>query len=266
MEGVERVYHCAVTRSGSWDDFYRGTVIGTQNLLRASIRANVEKFVHVSSISVYRSRSFRKNVTVDESFPLEDEPQSRDPYARAKLLAERAAQDVLKGGELQICIVRPGLVYGPGWKWSRLDTAIPIGSRFLITIGGGTHRLPLIHVDDLVEAILLAGNLHGSSGQVFNIVGPESPTNNKFLQMYKSIVGDTRVKIRLPIILVFAGAFVLERTPVIRRLRFANLISVSQFRPIWRSIAYDSSRIGRELGWTPKVGLEEGLRSLRSSS
>lgn len=183
VRGARIVIHSGAAIRGPWLSHQGGTVEGTRNVLDACKKFAVEKLVHVSSMSVLESASGdRTDVPVCESTPLEPRAEERGHYTRAKLLAEQLVSQYTRDFGLPTVILRPGLIFGGKLPLVGGAVARKIGKRWLI-LGNGDVRLPLVHLDDVVDAIVLAadGPLH--QGQIIQLVDDWTPTQLELLRM-----------------------------------------------------------------------------------
>jgi nucleoside-diphosphate-sugar epimerase len=172
MRGVTHVVHCAYT------DDPQVIVEGTRNLLTASLAAEVERFVFLSTAEVYGPDV---NGTIDESTLAT--PSGR-AYADAKIDAERLCRSFAQRG-LPVTILRPSIVYGPyGKAWT-----VRIAKRLQSGQWGefqehGDGVCNAVYVDDLVSAILIASRHPAAVGDVFNINGSEVVTWNEYFRRF----------------------------------------------------------------------------------
>lgn len=172
VRDCDAVVHCAIgTEWGRRREIFAVTVGGTQNLLQAASRANVKRFVHLSTISVYGDELILTG-TIEESCPLN--PVRGSEYGESKLAAERAVTRAARRG-LEAIILRPARVYGP---FSRIFIDRPLRA---IACGGfrwlSNPDVPadMVYVDNVVAAILAALSAPSSAarGEAYN-VGEES--------------------------------------------------------------------------------------------
>lgn len=179
VDGTELIYHVGAAMRGVADDFLRGTIHGTQNVVDSAIR-HKSRLVYVSSLSVLQSSNMTPNITVREDWPLEPHPDQRGWYSRAKLQAERIVSEAVDRG-LQATILRPGQVIGSDASF--LTPAIGMRrKRVIIVFGNGERTVPIIHVDDLIDAMLLAAKSKTSSGTIFHLVDPTRITQNDLIR------------------------------------------------------------------------------------
>lgn len=258
VSDVQVVFHLAAATSGTWEEYFQSTVMGTRRILETSARAGVNKFIYVSSLSVYGLNSLQHGSVVKEDSPLEPKPEARGFYARAKVEAERIVLEFMRDKALPISVLRPAIVYGPGRPFSS-GVAHCVKDKLFIILGDGHQIVPLVYVDDLVEALILAMRNHCCEGEIYNVVDPASPTQREYLAKYQSLLDIKIPTVFVPLSLVHAGASVAERvlSPIMPE-RFSCL--GYRLRRFTKQVLYDSTKIQRDLGWIPRVPFEEGLK------
>ncbi len=180
VKGASLVIHAGAAMKGPWMEHERGTVIGTQNIIDACLKHRVVKLVHISSMSVI-DWAGQNEKTVDEDSPLEPHPDKRGSYTRAKLEAEQAVSRAVRDHGLPAVILRPGQIFGPKMPLLTGAVARKMGGRWVV-LGDGTLRLPLIHVDDVVEAIVQSASADIRSGEIIQLVNDRQPTQNEVLR------------------------------------------------------------------------------------
>ncbi len=167
VEGVDVVFHLAAAlgsaRLGE-EGFMAVNEGGTRAILGSALRAGVKRAVHFSSAGVLGHVA--GNAPVGEDHPLDP----RDAYDRSKLAGERAALEIGRQG-LDVVVVRPGWVYGPGDRRTfKLIGAIARG-RFLMVGKGAAVQTP-VYIDDLVRGTMLCAE-KGRNGEIYNLAGTE---------------------------------------------------------------------------------------------
>lgn len=256
VQGVQVVYHVAAAMRGSPTDFERGTVAGTSHVIEFCLKHKIEKLVYVSSLSVLDHARHCPGNPVDESWPLEPHPQRRGWYTQTKLEAERRVQTAARERGLPAVILRPGQIFGPGAEKTPPSGVIALGNRWIIP-GSGRWRLPLVYIDDVADALILAAETETPPGSVFHVVDPETVTQREYVEkVRRSLPAPPRV-----VYVPYAGLWlaaagiellgtVLKRSVPLTRYRLASL------RPL---DVCDCSAARRELGWVPRVGVRRGL-------
>jgi 2-alkyl-3-oxoalkanoate reductase len=252
VAGTEIVYHLGATLRGSPDDFARGTVAGTRNVVESVLRHRVPRLVHVSSLSVLHAAAARQGSTAREDWPLEPRPQGRGHYAQSKLEAEMIVRGAVERCNLRAVILRPGQVIGPGAPLLTPAVARRVGRR-LVILGDGTLALPLVHVDDVVDAILAAARATAFDGSVFHIVDAEPVTQNDVARI---AAGPSRIA-HVPLPLAFALALGVEA--LARLSRRSAPLSRYRLRSALAPMSFDCTAARERLGWRPRAGVRAEL-------
>ncbi len=251
VRGVEVVYHVGAAMKGGAADFERGTVVGTRNIVEACLRHGVKKLVFVSSLSVFNHAGRRATDVVTEDSPYEPYPELRGAYTQTKLEAERLVLDAVRERGLPAVIVRPGQIYGPGAERTPPSGTIGIAGQWLV-VGNGRRMVPLVYIDDVVDALLAAATRPDAYGGVFNLVDPGSVDQRAYIQ------ASGHKAHYLPVWFMMLASFGVEMLGrVLKRGVPLSRYRVRSIRPLW---PVDVSRAGNGLGWRPRVGVQEGLR------
>ncbi len=145
---------------------------GTERIVVAAKRAGVKRFVFLSSTSVYGARPRELPVTEKTRF------SPSNAYGRSKLLAEYA----VKRARIPFVILRPTVIYGPGFAAGFREVARALVKGKMFLVGDGSNRVPLVHVDDVVQAIVLALK-SGKLNEDYLIAGCEVLTQEQVLRM-----------------------------------------------------------------------------------
>ncbi len=167
-DGCRAVVHAAGKFRfwGRRQDFFSVNFEGTWNALRAACRAEVERFVFISTIAVIGAP--RNTRPIDEAYP----PTPWDDYQRSKLKAERLTLRYHREYNLPAVVLRPGAFYGPGshYAFNRLFFEDPLKG-LVLQVQGGQHLTFPVYIRDVAQGIELALR-KGQPGQVYNICGP----------------------------------------------------------------------------------------------
>lgn len=261
MEGAEAVVHCAarVEDWGTRAQFWSANVDGTARALAAARSAGVRRFVHVGTESaVFDGRDL---IDVDESAPYP--ARHRFLYSETKAEAERLVL-AAHGPDLHTVVIRPRLVWGPR------DAAILGNLLKIIADGGfwwvdhGRARTSTVHVDNVVEALVLALT-KGQGGRPYFVTDGRDRTVREVVLSLVGTVGVTVPERSLPGAIAWPLAGAVERAyawlapnrrPPMSRLAIAMLASTVTVRD-------DAARA--ELGYRPVTGIEDGLAAMRKS-
>ncbi|HEV7860310.1 MAG TPA: NAD(P)-dependent oxidoreductase [Pyrinomonadaceae bacterium] len=175
-DGVDIVYHVAGLIAGSSpQQLVRVNVQGTENLLNASVASGVGRFVYTSSVSVYSPAPYPFMWPITEDSPLKAHgSEALKNYGQSKIDAEGLVQRTQREEGLEYVIIRPPTVYGSGAHFV-LRMIDKIMTRPLMALRGNGQLgyMQWLHVDDLADAIVMAGTRPGAANQVFNVAGGE---------------------------------------------------------------------------------------------
>ncbi len=200
VAGVSLVIHLAAGLKGAPAELFADSVVVSRNLLEAleardDIPVKGTRVVLVSSFGVYGVVPLGRGVRIDETTPLEDHPELRDPYSHSKLRQEQLFREYQRKDGFELVVLRPGVIYGPGGGAFSSRVGLQIGPVFFHL--GGSNLLPLSFVVNCAEAIVLAAGHSDSAGQVYNVHDDGLPTTSRYLREYKRHVKRIR-SVRLP--------------------------------------------------------------------
>jgi len=256
VKGVSVVYHVGAAMGGSPREFEAGTVWGTHNVVDACLRHRIEKLVYVSSMSVLDHAGRNPAVAINEASPLEPHPDWRGSYTQTKLSAETYVRDAIRDKALPAVVIRPGQIIGPGSENTTPNGTLAIAGRW-IAVGSATQTLPLVYVDDVVDALLLAAQAPAAQGQVIHVVDPVSVTQGEYLARVQGKRGAGLKLMRWPTGVLWVLAVGVESLgKLLRRNVPLTRYRVKSLRPL----ANFDQRVAKDvLGWEPRVGLRRGM-------
>jgi len=248
LNGVEAVVHCAARVHVMQDDatdplqVYREVnVNGTLNLARQAAQAGVRRFVFVSSIKVNGESSLP-----GQPFTADDVPSPLDHYAVSKLEAEQGLRDIETQMGIEVVIVRPPLVYGPGVKanfaammrWVSLGIPLPLGAIH--------NARSIVALGNLVDLLVTCLQHPAAAGQTFLVSDGEDVSTSELLRRTTHAMGKRAFLLPVPAFVLESGAALLGKREVAQRL--------------CGSLQVDIDKTRRLLGWTPPLTLNEGLK------
>jgi nucleoside-diphosphate-sugar epimerase len=256
LTGIDRVLHCAA-RTGPWGpeaEFFTTNVRGLETLVYAAMAAGVRRLVHVSSITVH---GIDVGGEADESAPLREEP---NPYSRSKIAGERLVQRLIRDETAPVTIVRPGWIYGPRdtASFERLARVIEKGQ--MVMVGSGRNHVPLVYVSDVAQGVLLAGEADRAEGNSYLLVNDEPVTQRDFLA---TIAAELRVAVptrRIPYQLAVMLGAIAENAGRLAGRRQPPPVMRYGMQLLGGENRFIISRARRELGFSPHVGLAEGVK------
>lgn len=253
FNNVSHVFHFAAIPFdwGPLEVFTRVNADGTRHMLEAAKQAGVQHFIHMSSLAVH---PYNGHVNGNE-----DTPRGWDlnAYTQTKNIAENWVQRYRH--DMQVTIIRPGIMpYGPGDRLSMPGLIDGLGKGIYRHVGGGQQRLCLSYVGNLVEGMVLAAQREGNSGESYVLVD-EVITWRELLRQIAITFEKPVAEHSIPYALAYAAAVVMEC--VWRLLKLKNAPPLTRYRiALFRGdLVFSSDKARRELGYHPKIGLQEGL-------
>lgn len=248
-QDVEVVYHIAATyRSAGRAAAYRAVnVDGTRRLLDAAQTAGVGRVVHCSTGGVH---GHIEHPPATEEAPL----SPGDIYQETKLEGERLARDRGEAGGIDVVVARPIGIYGPGdtrfLKLFRLASG-------RVMLGDGSAFYHLTFVEDLVEGFHLCGTVPAAAGRTYLLAGRRYTTLKRLVELIASELGSRPPSLSIPVWPVWLVGALCELACV--PFRVEPPLHRRRVEFFTKSRAFDASRARRELGFVPKVELEEGI-------
>jgi dihydroflavonol-4-reductase len=253
VEGVDVVYHIAATyrEAGQPDSAYRAINIdGTRNILEAAKAAGVKRVVHCSTGGVHGHIA---NPPANEDAPF----NPGDVYQDTKLAAEQLAREFGAANNLDVVVARPIGIYGPGDKrFLTMFRGLARG-RFPM-IGSGRAFYHLTFIDDLVEGFRLCGTVPAAKGRTYILAGPRYTTLEQLVGMVAKELQVAAPRVHLPVWPFYTAGLLCEMICV--PLRIEPPIYRRRVDFYTKSRAFDTTRARSELGYSPKVDLEEGIK------
>jgi len=259
-EGIDTVFHLASVMRGSMADFERVDIRGTEQLLAQSCRSGVDRYVYAGTLAGYPPRGRGERAVIDERSPLDVTGQLGN-YALAKSRCETMVM-AANGGKLECVVVRLGLVCGVGAPLFPPHVCKVIGRNWVVLFGEGDVPLPLVLIDNAVDALVLGGTVPGIGGEAFNVVDDDILTQREYLDWLQQCTGGVPRVLRLPLIAYYVLGLISELSaaathaePETTRYRIRSRLA---------RVQWDCSKAKRLLHWRPRVALREGLaRSFR---
>ncbi len=245
LDGVEAVIHLAarvhVMKDAAADplaEYLRVNTEGTARLASQAINAGIDRFIFLSTIKV------NGEATHGRPFRADDTPDPHDPYAFAKLEAERALQQLTKIGAVRLDIVRPPLVYGPGVRGNFLSLLGLCRRGWPLPLGGIDNRRSLIYVGNLAD--LLARLLEGRGSVGVHLCRDDEDVSTPELFRRAGAALGVRVPLPpFPVALLRLAGMITGRAAAVARLT--------------DSLAVDDTATRHDLDWTPPFSMLKGL-------
>ncbi len=252
FEGVDILFHCAAALGGSLiseKDFYRINAEGTKNVFQAAKDTRVPKIIHFSSAGVLGT--VPNGEAADETFA--QNPQNR--YDKSKLEGENIARSFADRG-MDLVIIRPGWVYGPGDRRTfKLLKAIA-KKRFILVTKGGALQTP-VHVDDLIDGVMLCAE-KAQGGEIYHIAGSEVLRVRDICATIAAATGSKIPAISLPLWTANLAAVVLGKSFALFKKEAPLTQGKLSFFIHPKPLAIQKAR--QELGYSPKISFQEGMQ------
>lgn len=251
FDNIDRVYHIAAAYRAEHIDkneFRLVNVEATRNLLEAGKKFGVKRFIHCSTVGVQGEI---------EAPPATEEYRTNpgDHYQHSKLDGELLALKYFQEG-LPGVVFRPVGIYGPGdTRFLKLFKAI--NAKKFMMIGSGEVLYHMTYIDDLVDGILLCGNIKDIEGEIFTIAGETYTTLRELVNLIADILGISHPKLQIPFYPVFLASILCDQmckainiSPPLypRRVEFFSL-----------DRAFSIEKAKQLLGYKPRVSLREGI-------
>ena len=246
LTDVETIIHLAarvhIMDDASTDplmEFRKVNVEGTAQLAREAANAGARRLVFISSIKVNGEESVTP-------YRHDTPPDPTDPYGISKWEAEQALRRIEAETGLEVVIVRPTLVYGPGVKANFLNMMKIISNGFPLPLASITNKRSLIYVGNLVDALATCAVHPAAAGKTYLVSDCEDVSTPGLIRRTASALGVPARLIPFPVSLMRLAGKLTGKSGAVNRLT--------------GSLTVDSSKIQRELGWKPPFTMDEGLR------
>ena len=254
VKGVDLVYNiAALYRAAGLDEsLYRAvnaTAVGT--LIERAGAAGVKRVVHCSTVGVHGDIA---HPPADEDAPL----RPGDIYQETKLEGESVARRAATEAGVELVIVRPTGIYGPG-DTRLLKLFKGVARRRFNILGRGDIWYHLTYIDDLVDGFRLCGTHPAAAGRTYILSGPEVSTLNELVAITAEVAGVSAPTLHLPVWPFWLAGAACEA--VCRPLGIEPVLYRRRVDFFTKSRSFDSSLAKAEIGYAPKVDLHDGIAS-----
>ncbi|NVK00871.1 MAG: SDR family oxidoreductase [Oceanospirillaceae bacterium] len=247
LQGQDVVIHCAArahvmneTETDSLAAYRKINVEGTLNLARAALTAGVKRFIFISSIKVNG-----ESTPEDLVFTASDLPKPEDPYGVSKHEAEVALRRLVEGSSMELVIIRPPLVYGPGVK-GNFETLVKLCRKGLpLPFGAINNARSYVAIDNLVSFIIRCIDHPKAADQTFLVSDGNDLSTTALLTAVGQALGARLPLLPVPSTWLISILRLFGKGPIVDRL--------------FGSLRVDITKNFELLGWKPEVSVEEGL-------
>jgi nucleoside-diphosphate-sugar epimerase len=246
--GVDKVVHAAarvhVMKEASADpltEFRKVNVDGTLNLARHAAAAGVKRFIFISSIKVNGERT-----EPGTAYCADDMPAPIDPYGISKMEAEQGLRELASSTSMEVVIIRPVLIYGPGVKANFLSMMKWLSKGVPLPLGAIHNRRSLVALDNLIDLIIVCLNHPLAANQTFLVSDGQDVSTTDLLRKTSHALCRPARLIPFPVWIMRSLALSLGKQALVQRL--------------FDSLQVDISKNQQLLGWSPPMTLEQSLR------
>jgi nucleoside-diphosphate-sugar epimerase len=223
--------------TSSLDEYCKVNSIATKNLAEQAAQCGVKRFVFLSSIKVNGEYTF------DEPFTEDSLAQPDDPYALSKLYAEQELQSISKQTGMEVVILRPPLVFGPGVKANFLKMLQLVNKGWPLPFGKVHNKRNFVYIENLVSAICTVATDPNAANQIYLVADDDAWSLSQLLGL---IAQEMDVKPRL---------FAVPGTMFLFKLLGLSNMN----RRLFGSLEVNNHKLKSHLGWCPPVSSAEGL-------
>lgn len=213
---------------------------GTLNLARQAVQAGVKRFIFISSIKVNGEET-----VLGKPFTADDVPHPVDPYGISKAETETALLELAVSTGMEVVIIRPVLVYGPGVKANFQSLMRWVSKGIPLPLGLIRNKRSLVALDNLVDLILTCIDHPGAVNQVFLVSDGDDLSTTELLQRVGKALGSPARLMPVPSGVINFSARLVGKSSISQRLLGSLQVDISKTRVL--------------LNWEPPVSVDEAL-------
>jgi len=222
-------------------EYRRVNVDGTLNLARQAAAAGLRRFIFISTLKVNGEAT-----EAERRFSADDAPAPPDPYSVSKWEAEQGLRELALRTGMEVVVIRPPLVYGPGVKGNFQEMAHWLKRGIPLPLGAIRNQRSMVNMDNLVDLIVTCIDHPAAANQTFLASDGEDLSTPDLLRRTAAALGKPVRLISVPVWLLQTGAAAVGKTEAIQRL--------------CESLRADITKTRRMLNWSPATSVEEGLK------
>ncbi len=247
VRGVTAIVHCAArvhvmneSETDPLSAFRRVNVQGTLQLARQAANSGVRRFIFISSIKVNGEATLP-----NAPFAATDRPAPIDPYGVSKMEAEQQLRELSSATGMEVVIIRPTLVYGPGVKANFLSMMRWLDKGVPLPLGSIDNRRSLVALDNLVSLILTCVDHPAAANETFLVSDGEDLSTSELLRRMALALDKPARLLPVPVWLLEATAALLGKRALSKRLCGSLQVDIGKTRSL--------------LNWNPPLGVDEAL-------
>ena len=253
LTGVDVLIHCAArvhvmsdASSDPLSEYRKINVDGTLNLAKQAAQSGVKRFIFISSIKVNGEET-----QVGTPFTAEDIPAPSDPYGVSKMEAEQQLMSLGKEIGMEIVVIRPVLVYGPGVKANFRSMMNWLNKGWPLPLGAIRNQRSFVALENLIDLIITCIEHPGAANQVFLASDGYDMSTTQLLKQLGEALGRPARLIPVPVSILVRAASLLGRRSAAQRLCGSLQVDIRKSREL--------------LGWCPPSTVENALRKTASN-
>ncbi len=248
LRGIDVIIHCAArahimdeTEGNPLDEYRKINTTATLNLALLAVDAGIKRFIFISSIKV-NGESTESGI----SFTPKSSHVPTDPYALSKFEAEYGLMSLAQNTAMEVVIIRPPLVYGPGVKANFLAMIRWVDKGVPLPLGAVNNRRSLVALDNLVSFICHCIQHAKAGNEIFLIADGEDVSTTLLLQKVAKALHKKSLLFPIPVSLMRFAAWLIGKQGLASRL--------------FDSLQIDSSKARDLLDWQPVITMDEQLK------
>jgi len=249
LKGCNSVIHLAARAHVMQDQernplqaFRVSNVDMTIDLAKRAVDAGVRRFVFMSTIKVNGEET-----APGCSFSHDDPVAPKDPYAISKREAEQMLWQISPKTGMEVVVIRPPLVYGPGVKGNFMRLMHAIDKRRPLPLGGIQNQRSLIYLGNLVDVIRQCVTHPNAAGKTFLVSDGDDVSTQELVRRIAAALGRRPFLLPVPVSWMRHAGRVLGKQAAVDRLLGSLYVDIAPLR--------------EELGWTPPYTMQEGLEA-----
>ncbi|MGR5116748.1 UDP-glucose 4-epimerase family protein [Photobacterium damselae] len=249
LQNIDVLIHCAArvhimddVSTNPLDDYREVNTRGTLNLAKQAVKTGVKRFIFISSIKVNG-----ESTQLGKPFNFDDKRSPEDFYGQSKSEAEEKLLQLAEETGLEVVIIRPTIVYGPGVKANFASLLNLVSKGLPLPFGCiKDNRRSLVSVDNLVDLIVTCIDHPKAVNQVFLVSDDNDISTSEMVQQMAKALGKSQWQLPIPTVCYRLAGKVLGKEDVINRLL--------------GSLQVDITHTKNTLGWKPPQTLEDGFK------
>ncbi|NWB95168.1 SDR family oxidoreductase [Pseudomonas gingeri] len=242
IHGAARVHVMNDTETDPLEAFRKVNVEGTLSLARQAASLGIRRFVFISSIKVNG-----EGTPLNQPYFADATPTPGDPYGISKMEAEQGLREIASVSGMEVVIIRPVLVYGPGVRANFLNMMRWLDKGIPLPFGAIHNRRSLVALENLSDLIVTCIRHPAAANQTFLVSDGEDLSTTQLLTRMAQALGKPARLLPVPSVLLERGAQLLGKQALSQRLCGSLQVDISKTREL--------------LGWTPPVSVDEALVS-----